>query len=145
MAAGAMRRHGLSDVEICGALGIKSWTFYRWLRDIPEFSQALTRSDEEAAVAVRRALFKRATGMTIRTKKVNHIKFGSAATGDERVEIIESTYREELPPDVSAATFWLRRRDPAFRDEASIGVDVMVAEGDQALAKLLGIARGAKR
>lgn len=110
--AAGMAQMGATDAEICAALGITHDTFYRWVRIVPGFSDAIKRG-EAINDRVERSLLQRALGGT---RKV------VTTDGEKRVEKIE-----EVAPDTTAQIFWLknRRRDRwADRQEHELVVPV---------------------
>jgi len=88
---------GLNDEEMAKVLSIATSTFYKWQKDYPKFSEAITRGKVPADGIIAKALFRRAMGMTITE---------DALTRDDDVVSL----KKELPPDTAAAKHWLGNR-----------------------------------
>jgi hypothetical protein len=87
---------GLTDAQMAKVLGVSESTFNLY-KDIPEFSESLTRGKEEADGKVAKAMYKRALGITVTEE---------ALTRDGEVVKL----KKELPPDTAAAKHWLANR-----------------------------------
>ena len=110
--AAGMAQMGATDAEICAAVGITHDTFYRWVKIVPGFSDAIKRG-EAINDRVERSLLQRALGGT---------KKSITTDGEKRVEKIE-----DVAPDTTAQIFWLknRRRDRwADRQEHELVVPI---------------------
>lgn len=94
-----MLNAGATDMEVCEALGITSATFYRWVRDIPGFREAVTNS-KAAAIRVEASLYGRAVGKA--TKRI--VTTEADGTVTERVE--------HLPADPRAQQLYLLNKAP---------------------------------
>lgn len=111
--AAGMAQMGATDAEICAAIGINHDTFYRWVRIVPGFSDAIKRGEAHND-RVERTLLQKALGGTKKTVTVD--------SDGKRVEKIE-----EVAGDTTAQIFWLknRRRDRwADRQEHELVVPV---------------------
>jgi len=97
--AAGMLNAGATDAEVCEALGITSATFYRWVRDIPGFREAVTNS-KAAAIRVEASLYGRAVGKAV--KRV--VTTEADGTVTERVE--------HLPADPRAQQLYLLNKAP---------------------------------
>lgn len=97
--AAGMLNAGSTDTEVCEALGITSATFYRWVRDIPGFREAVTNS-KAAAIRVEASLYGRAVGKA--TKRI--VTTEADGTVTERVE--------HLPADPRAQQLYLLNKAP---------------------------------
>lgn len=91
-----------TDLDIADFFGITARTLYRWKLDHPEFCQALKAGKEAADDRVERSLYHRATGYTHDAVKI--------LQHNGKPVIVE--YREHVPPDTTAAIFWLKNRQP---------------------------------
>lgn len=101
----AWAREGLTDDQIADKIGISRSTFYAWIKQYSDMSDALKRGKAPADFAVEKALFRRATGYDYDEKRI-----------DAKGEIVTS--RKHLPPDTAAAIFWLKNRRPdRWRDK----------------------------
>jgi len=125
--AAGMAQMGATDAEICAAVGITHDTFYRWVRSVPGFSDAIKRGEVHND-RVERTLLQKALGGTKKTVTVD--------SDGRRVEKIE-----EVAGDTTAQIFWLknRRRDRwADRQEHElvVPVDDSVSPEEQDTRKL---------
>jgi hypothetical protein len=105
-------------VKICSILEISEDTFYRWKREIPEFSELCYKGtygiDHDMVVS----LGLRAKGFTKRVEKP--IKVKDDKTGADN--IVNHRYKEYHPPDVRALEIWLRNRSQIKPDWSSLPV-----------------------
>lgn len=98
---------GATDIELADFFGVNVSTLYRWQIQYTEFCKALKIGKEAADARVERSLFAKATGYSYPAVKIMSYE-GS---------VIEAPYREHVPPDTTAAIFWLKNRKPAeWRD-----------------------------
>lgn len=97
-------RYGATDAEVAQLLGVSRRQLYKWREEFPEFNAATELGKDEADNRVRRALYERAVGYSRRKTKV----LFNARTN----QIFHTVYEEFIEPDVNAAIFWLRNRDP---------------------------------
>jgi hypothetical protein len=105
--AKAMAKLGATDREIAESLGIGERTFYTWLHEHPQFRQSVKIGKVPADARVERSLFNRAVGYSFDSEKL--FCYEGEVT---RAEIVE-----HVPPDVTAAIFWLKnRRKDRWRD-----------------------------
>jgi hypothetical protein len=104
---------GATDIELADFFEVSTSTLYLWKATYPEFSEALKSGKEASDNRVERSLFARATGYT----------FDSVKIFQYEGEPVEVPYREHVPPDTTAAIFWLKNRKPAeWRDKQEIEV-----------------------
>ncbi|WPB87437.1 hypothetical protein [Sediminicoccus rosea] len=102
---------GATDIEIADATGIDVATVYRWQASHPEFCEALKTGKAASDERVVRSLFPKATGYTYNAVKILQ---------HEGAPVIVS-YREHVPPDTTAAIFWLKnRRRDEWRDKVEV-------------------------
>lgn len=140
-------RDGLNDEQIAHNIGISRQTLYKWEAKYSDICDALKKGKEVVDRKVENSLFKRATGykttehqykvvtldddvLWARRRKVkNEFKLNHPeATDDEikayAIENVPTRERIELfqtektvPPDTTAAIFWLKNRKPdVWRD-----------------------------
>jgi transposase len=117
----AYARDGLTDDDISTKLGINRSTLYDWIKKYPDISNALKRGKEVVDVEVENALLQKAMGIketvqrAIKLKEVLY-ENGKRVSEKERIEYAdEEVY---IPPDTTAAIFWLKNRKPAeWRDK----------------------------
>lgn len=106
---------GATDLEIADFFDINVMTFYRWQAKYPEFCEALKVGKDACDDRVERSLYHRAVGYSHDAVKV--LQFQGAP--------VIIPYREHVPPDVGAATLWLKnRRKEVWRDKFDHDVNV---------------------
>jgi hypothetical protein len=140
-----LARLGATDVEVADFFEVDVRTIYRWKHTIDEFCQALNAGKRKADKRVIHSLYQRAVGYTFDSEKIQIQRDG---------EIIRAPIREHVPPDTTAAIFWLKNRDPDnWRDKTiseHVGKDggpietAAVKPRDLAKAMALIMARGLK-
>lgn len=106
---------GLSEKQIAHNLGVSYSTFREYKTKYPALLTTLAESKEVADLEVENALYKRARGFSyMETKKVINT--------DGSVVITETV--KEVPPDTTAATFWLRNRKAAeWKDKTELDMN----------------------
>lgn len=98
---------GATDAEIADFFDIGIITLYRWKHAHPAFSEALKRGKLLCDEMVESRLFKKATGYSHPAVKIFQ--------GKRKPVIVP--YTEHIPPDTTAAIFWLKNRKPGeWRD-----------------------------
>lgn len=102
---------GATDREVADYLGVAESTLYRWRWSYPEFREALKISKEFADDRVEMALYRKATGYKFDAVKIQVCE-----------GVIQKTpYVEHVPPDTTAAIFWLKnRRKDRWRDRTDV-------------------------
>jgi len=98
---------GLTDERIAAAMGIDVTTFYVWVKEKPEFSQALIDGRENVDGLVVNAMFKRAVGF----------KYDAVKILSEKGSPVYAPYEEYVPPDVNAAKYFLSIRRGKLRKD----------------------------
>jgi len=102
-------RNGLTEAQMAYNMDINVKTLYEWKNRFPDFSKALKESKEKADLAVENALYKRALGYKTEETKVEILPDGTRRAFQ---------VTKEVPPDVTAAIFWLKnRRREQWRDK----------------------------
>jgi len=102
---------GATDIELADFFGVSDRTIYRWQSQFPEFCQALKAGKESSDERVERCLYHKAVGYT----------FDSVKIFQHQGQIVEAPYKEHVPPDTTAAIFWLKNRRPdLWRDKRDI-------------------------
>lgn len=95
---------GATDQEIADFFEVDVRTIYRWKHDHDDFCQALKVGKEVADERVERSLYLKATGY-----EQDEVKIFMPAQADEPVY---APFRAKIPPDTTAAIFWLKNRRP---------------------------------
>ena len=105
----AKSRDSLTKTELSHKLGVAPKTLSLWESKYPEIAEALKQGREITDVRVENAILKKALGFE--TKEVKKVV---KADGAEEV----TTVYKSVPPDVSAASVWLKNRCPErWRDK----------------------------
>jgi hypothetical protein len=107
--AGKLCALGHTDREIAEFFDVSLRTFAYWKARNPELLHALKAGKEQADTRVERSLYQRGVGYSYDAVKI----FMPAGAKKP----VYAPYVEHMPPDVTAAIFWLKNRDPAhWRD-----------------------------
>lgn len=93
---------GATDIELANVFDVVESTIYAWKASQPEFSKALRVGKKVANERVANSLYRKAVGYTHKAVKVFNTQEG----------IQEHVYPEHIPPDATAAKFWLMNREP---------------------------------
>ncbi len=94
---------GFTDREIATLFGVTETTINNWKNEHPEFLESLKAGKSGPDDRVKRSLFHRAVGYSYDAVK---IFMPAGAT-----EPVYAPYVEHVPPDTTAAIFWLKNRD----------------------------------
>lgn len=109
--AHTMSQAGATHREIADALDCAEGTFYRWMHEHPELREATKLGKESADDRVEHSLYRRAVGYSFDAIKIMQYE-GS---------VVVEPYVEHVPPDVNAASLWLRNRRPElWRDKQNL-------------------------
>jgi len=121
---------GATDREVAEFFDVDERTLYRWKHEHEAFCQALKVGKDTADQRVEQALYRRAIGYT-----QDDTHFSSY----EGV-VTQTPYVKQVPPDTTAAIFWLKNRKPdEWRDKAHVehGGTVEVTDARERLARLV--------
>lgn len=125
---------GLSDLQIAFNLGISKDTFYRYKKEHSDFSDCLKRGKNVADFKVENALYKKATGYTIKEQgaiKVKEIYYDDEGNKCSKEDVKVFDIEKEVPADVQAIKFWLiNRKQGRWKDNPT------KAEIDKAILEL---------
>ena len=98
---------GLTDEELARFFEVHVATIYRWQASFPEFCEALKVGKAPADDRVERSLYHKACGYTFESEKIFNYQG----------QIVRASCVEHVPPDTTAAIFWLKnRRKEEWRD-----------------------------
>jgi len=114
-AAQLCERFAAVDADLADFFDVSIVTINAWKLRYPEFLESISGSKEIADARVRDSLFDRAVGYSYDALKI-------LGSGDK------IPYREHIPPDITAATFWLKNRQPELwrdRHEHTVGGTVV--------------------
>ena len=120
---------GYSDEEIAIRTGIRADELELWSRRHKNLRDAIELGRREADFSVVEAVYKRAVGYNVLTKKTHklkHIDF-DPVTGKkirEYEELAVADDEDYIPPDLRASIFWLKNRQPERWSEKGIGVEM---------------------
>ncbi len=95
---------GATDQEMADFFEVDQRTFYRWRNEHDDFCQALKQGKEHADTRVERSLFQMATGYEQDEVKI-FMPAGSPVP-------VYAPFRAKIAPNVTAAIFWLKNRQP---------------------------------
>lgn len=128
----AKSRDSLTRGELAQKLGVLPATLALWEKKYPEIEEALRQGREITDVRVENAILKKALGFE--TKEVKKVV---KADGAEEVTTVYKT----VPPDVSAASVWLKNRCPQkWREKPS--EDGSLSKVDKILEEINAQANG---
>ena len=107
---------GLNNIEIAKALGIGKSTFYKHLKNIPEFSNAISKGNSRAVKNVENAMYLAATGFQYdevtyipATDETGEIQFDEKG---EQVMVKHRVVTKTAKPDTVAGMKLLARLAP---------------------------------
>jgi hypothetical protein len=118
-------RDGLTDEQIAHNMGIAAGTLYAWQKDHDEIYEAIKKGKAPVDIEVENALFKRATGYTVRVQKPVKVKTkrqlkDKGTIEEEHIEFVEEEIY--IAPDTTAQIYWLKNRRPdKWRDKPQTG------------------------
>jgi hypothetical protein len=104
---------GFTDKEIAGIIGIAERTITDWKKDA-EFSAVLKRGKAVKDSEVVQSLHKMAIGYKVCEKSFEAIKYGAGEAGQGKItkHQLVKTVIKNVQPNVTAAIFWLKNRQP---------------------------------
>lgn len=135
-------RDGLTDEQIARNMGVAYSTFRDWIGKFSALSASLKKGKAPVDYEVENALYKRATGYTVKLKKPIKVKTTKRITGkgevtEERIEYADE--EQYIPPDTTAQIFWLKNRRPdKWRDKR----DEAPQQTNELLQSLIELERG---
>lgn len=108
---------GATDKDLADFFDVSIRTVERWRVQHEEFCRAAKNGKDEADNRVERSLYQRAVGYTFESEKIFQNKG----------EVVRAPCLEHVPPDVTAAIFWLKnRRKDEWRDRTEHNVNQTV-------------------
>ena len=103
-------RNGLSQRQIAHNMGIGYTTLKEWLHRYPAIAAPLKdRAKSLADLEVENALRKRALGCVVR--ETIYERQRNKETGEYEMVVVRIV-EKEIAPDITAAIFWLKNREP---------------------------------
>lgn len=117
--ANLIREDSYTIAELCGKVNISKDTYYRWLAQKADFSDAIKKAEEDfnalIIVEAKRSLIKLIKGYTVQEKKT--VTADTGKKDDEGKPIIRvkehSVVDKHYQPNTAAVIFALTNRDPA--------------------------------
>lgn len=107
---------GATDQELAEFFSVDVRTVQRWRLQHEDFCRAVKSGKEASDERVERSLYQRAIGYDVTEQQAIKVRVG---TNQEEVRVVEVT--RHVPPDTTAAIFWLKNRRPqAWRDKQEI-------------------------
>ncbi len=104
-------RDGYDDCQIAEMLDLNPTYFCTKKLEFPELPKALKKGRQPLEVLVENSLFKRATGLKVKTTVRKWVVMPNEDGEDQNVEVVQET-ETELPPDTGAAMAWLKHKKP---------------------------------
>ena len=110
---------GATNVEMADFFEVNPDTIYEWMKNYPDFKNAVLAGKMAADAEVAEALFNRAKGFTHKDVKM----FVSEGT------ILTEEYDKYIVPDTKAASWWLNNRRLNWADKKEIAVTTPAIDG----------------
>lgn len=137
---------GSIDSDIADFFGVSVGTVNQWKIDHPKFHESIKAGKRQADANVASRLYDRAMGSEVVEEtafklKSTQIGPNGKKTGEtEDIKIVP--VRKQVPPDTTAAIFWLKNRNSHnWRDrDNNVGVIILQAPPNQSLADSLPVA-----
>ena len=124
---------GANNQKLAVLFDVAPSTFSLWLANIPEFSDAVKKGRDVADALVAKSLYQRALGYS---HPEMDIKVISGL-------IVQTETVKHYPPDTTAATMWLKNRQPeTWRDKVENVISGTLNIKTMSDAELLEIATG---
>ena len=99
---------GAGNDKLAQLFGVAGSTIDKWIAEIPEFSGKVREGREVADAEIAHSLFQRAKGYQHPEVDIRVIQN----------QIVKTKLVKHYPPDTSAATLWLKNRNPTqWRDK----------------------------
>ncbi|MBE6646108.1 MAG: hypothetical protein E7611_00535 [Ruminococcaceae bacterium] len=123
-----LAEEGFSDEEIAERCGLTFDVFQRWRKKYAKFRDAIEIGRKEADFSVVEALYKKATGYSVKTNKTHKLKRvdydpDTGKKVKEYEELAVGFDESYVPPDLKAEIFWLKNRQPCRWKEKELHVD----------------------
>lgn len=113
-------RDGLTNSQIAKKMRISESTYYEYLRNFPQISEAIKKGKEVVDYEVEAQLLKSIKGFVETYDQQTVTKDGDV------VGFKESKY---IPPNITAAIFWLKNRQPEKYNKKQVVEDSVEDEG----------------
>jgi transposase-like protein len=108
---------GATDLKLADFFGVTEQTLHNWRKNHQRFLESITRGKEIADAEIAEALFHRAKGYSHPEDDIRTL----AGPNGAGAEIVITPTVKHYPPDTSAASLWLRNRQPKlWRDKQEV-------------------------
>jgi DNA-binding XRE family transcriptional regulator len=105
---------GCTDVEMAGFFEVSEKTLNTWKKEYPDFLESLKAGKAIADDKVQNALFQRAIGFS----------YPDTHVSNHQGTVTLTPIVKHLPPETTAAIFWLKNRRPAeWRDKVDVNAN----------------------
>lgn len=119
-------KEGLFDRQIAQKMEISHETFYKWIKNYPEFADAIKKGKEIADKEIVNALYKRALGYSYKEVKEEYVADDNGVIRDKdgkSTKEVTVTHKSE-PPNTAALIYWLNNRRPdEWSNKSKLDVD----------------------
>lgn len=106
----------MTEFEMASYFGVEPRTLTEWTMKDPEFAIAMRLPKQLADERVEKAIYHSALGFRFQSEEIKILDDGTV----HRVATVK-----QLPPNINAATFWLKNRNPsAWRDRQDVDVSL---------------------
>lgn len=126
----AWARNGLTNEQIAHNMGISRSTLDEWVKKYPDISDALKKEKEVADIIVENSLYQKAIGIRMTVKepiKVKEVTYKDGKRLKEKEHVEYADKEIYIPPDTTAAIFWLKNRKPdVWKDKQVVEANVEV-------------------
>lgn len=130
-----LARDGLDNKDIAVYFNYSEEAFSRKVNSINQLNQALKRGRKPLEIIVENSLYRRATGLKVKTQIRKFIEKKCDCKGDDDClycgglgkiitdeELVQETITE-LPPDTGAAALWLKQKKPDIWNKQTVKID----------------------
>jgi hypothetical protein len=128
---------GVTNKRIGELLGVTRQTVDNWLRDIPEFREAIFDGRDRADAEIAASMYRRAKGYDVRVvrREVSRRTDKKGELIEEHTRVIETT--THFPPEPGIGAKWLMLRHPEWQTsgERPLTVDDILAIAEAARAE----------
>lgn len=108
-------RYGLTDTQIIENIGIGRTTFYKWLREFPEFAEAIKKARVQTNIEIENVMIDLACGKT-------YVEESKTILDPKTGEILKvERIRKQIPPNAVMLIFLAKNRmKDKYKDYAPV-------------------------
>lgn len=107
---------GATDKRLAELFEVNEDSIHEWKKIYPEFSESICNGREIADADIAKSLYHRAKGYSHPEDDIRTVSVGGG-----RSDIVITPTIKHYPPDTTAASLWLRNRQPAlWRDKVDV-------------------------